>query len=461
MIELKTYKFSDLYEMSSGISSKPEQAGHGTPFLSFSTVFNNQVLPDVLPDLMDVSLKEQKTYSILEGDIFLTRTSETLDELGMSSVAIRSYPEATYSGFLKRLRPIQKGITYPKFMAFYLRSKLFRKTMSNNAIMTLRASLNEQIFSYLDLLLPPYDVQKEIGDYLFSTLEKEKLNNKINVELEGMAKLLYDYWFVQFDFPMSEEQAEAIGKPATAGRPYKSSGGKMVYNETLKREIPEGWEVKKLKEFAKTGSGGTPLKSKPEYYEDGTIPWINSGEVNAPFIVSAKKFITQEGLKESSAKLFAKGTILMAMYGATAGKVSFMDIEACTNQAVCAVMPTADFYKEFVKLSLEDLYQYLVSLSSGSARDNLSQDKIKELKFAMPPDFLLKEFHQKVNSSMLQILLNMKQNQKLSALRDWLLPMLMNGQVTVGEGLSASGFSGLVDEQDLSMMAEDRGEYGK
>lgn len=132
MNRLKTYKFSELYEMSSGISSKKEQAGHGSPFLSFSTVFNNEIIPDELPDLMDTSDKEKKTYSIIEGDIFLTRTSETLDELGMSSVAVKDYPNASYSGFLKRLRPLQKDVTYAKFMAFHLRIKKLEKEIQGN-----------------------------------------------------------------------------------------------------------------------------------------------------------------------------------------------------------------------------------------------------------------------------------------------------------------------------------------
>ena len=160
MNSLKNYKFDELYEISSGISSKPEQAGHGFPFISFSTVFDNYFLPSSLPDLMDTSEKERITYSVKEGDIFLTRTSETLDELGMSCVAVKDMPNTTYSGFLKRLRPTQQDITYHKFMAFYLRSNLFRKAMKNNALMTLRASFNEQIFSYLDLILPEYKQQQ-------------------------------------------------------------------------------------------------------------------------------------------------------------------------------------------------------------------------------------------------------------------------------------------------------------
>jgi len=273
-----------------------------------------------------------------------------------------------------------------------------------------------------DMAVPAIEdknIQIAVRQLLKSIDKKIELNNKINAELEAMAKLIYDYWFVQFDFPDTND------------KPYKSSGGKMVFNEELKREIPDGWQVKKIKDIASTGSGGTPLKSKKEYYDNGNIPWINSGEVNEPFITQAKKFITEFGVEKSSAKLFSRGTILMAMYGATAGKVSFINFEATTNQAICAINPHDENYNFYLKFGLEDLYDYLVSLSSGSARDNLSQAKIKELMFSIPTDEWLGKYHLKVQPMMSKILSNMKENNQLIALRDWLLPMLMNGQVTV------------------------------
>lgn len=162
--------------MASGISSTKEQAGHGSPFVSFSTVFNNYFLPDTLPDLMDTSLKEQEIYSIKKGDILITRTSETIDELAMSCVAAKDYPCATYSGFTKRLRPKTAGMAYHKYLAFYLRSELFRKAVTNNAFMTLRASFNEDIFSFLNLYLPEYKEQVKIGDMLYSMEQKIQIN---------------------------------------------------------------------------------------------------------------------------------------------------------------------------------------------------------------------------------------------------------------------------------------------
>ena len=183
MNKIKKYKFCDLYAMASGISSAKEQAGHGAPFLSFGTVFNNYFLPENLTDKMDTTIEEQNTFSIKKGDVFVTRTSETIDELAMSSVALKDYPNATYSGFVKRLRPKTTGIVYDKFLAFYLRSKLFRKTMTNNATMTLRASFNEDIFSFLYLYLPSYEEQKKIGDLLYNIEMKMLANKKINDNL--------------------------------------------------------------------------------------------------------------------------------------------------------------------------------------------------------------------------------------------------------------------------------------
>lgn len=201
MSKLKKYKLNELYEISSGISTKPEQYGVGSPFLSFRTIFNNYFIPEKLNEFMNTTESEQKTYSVKKGDLFLTRTSETLDELAMSCVALKDYPETTFSGFAKRLRPIKNDITYDKFMGFFLRSKYFRKIIDNNASMTLRASFNEKIFSYLNIELPEYNEQVKIGDLLHLFEEKIKLNNKINLELENIAKNLYNYWFIQFDFP--------------------------------------------------------------------------------------------------------------------------------------------------------------------------------------------------------------------------------------------------------------------
>ena len=173
----------------------------------------------------------------------------------------------------------------------------------------------------------------------------------------------------------------------------------------------------KLGDIAKTGSGGTPKSTVAEYYENGNIPWINSGELNNPFISSTSNFITQKGYDNSSAKLFPPQTVLLAMYGATAGKASLLEFEACTNQAICAIMPNQDILlPRFLKYKLDTMYNYLVGLSTGSARDNLSQDGIKALELCIPPLSEQKKIASVLSALDDKIALNKKMNQKLEAM---------------------------------------------
>ena len=426
MNKLAYHKFADLYRMNSGISSKPEQAGHGAPFLSFSTVFNNYFLPEKLADRMDSSEIEQEKYSIQEGDIFLTRTSEVIDELGMSSVALKSHPNATYSGFLKRLRPIQEDTIYPKFIAFYLRSPLFRKTMTNNAVLTLRASLNEDIFSYLNLVLPKYSEQVKAGDFLYLLSQKIECNNRINAELEAMAKTLYDYWFVQFNFPDHN------------GQPYKSSGGKMVYNSTLKRQIPAGWDICNLSDIiSRSGTGLNPrdnfkLGSGENYYV--TIKNINNGKI----ILDEKC----DKIDDEAIAIIDRRSQLQP------GDILFTSIEPVgvtylihekpinwnINESVFTLRPdynvmTSEFL--YLLLSSSEMKAFTKNVSSGSVHKGIRHGVLKTFKLPCDSKSIVDDFSKTIKPILRKIFVLDCENQHLTQLRDWLLPMLMNSQVTV------------------------------
>lgn len=405
--------------MSSGISSTKEQAGHGSPFLSFSTVFNNYYVPDKLTDQMATSDREKKIYSIKNGDIFLTRTSEVVDELGMSCVAVKDYPNASFSGFLKRLRPMQSNITYPKFMAFYLRSPMFRKVMTNNAVMTLRASLNEAIFSYLDLLLPDFDDQVKAGDLLYLLNEKIELNNRINAELEAMAKTLYEYWFVQFDFPDAK------------GKPYKASGGKMVYNPILKRKIPEGWEPNSVLVVADLLGGGTPAKARPEYW-NGTIPFFTPSDSDKNiFSVATEDYITEEGLKKSSTRLFEKYTVFITARGSV-GRLALNAVPMAMNQSCYALKAKHGISYTFLFFLTKELIHHLEVKASGSVFNSIVSNDIELTNLALPRDRkIIEKFAAIAEPVFEKIEAATRENKELFSLRDWLLPMLMNGQVKV------------------------------
>jgi restriction endonuclease S subunit len=141
--------------------------------------------------------------------------------------------------------------------------------------------------------------------------------------------------------------------------------------------------IETIGKIADTDSGGTPLKKHQHYYAGGSIPWLNSGEVNGE-IYESTNFITEEGLKNSNAKKFPKGSLLIAMYGATAGKVGILNFESTTNQAICALLPNSGYSTKFMYYQLKLMYKELLALRTGVARDNLSQEKIRAIKIKKP-----------------------------------------------------------------------------
>lgn len=411
MNKIIKYPFSQLYDMASGISSTKEQAGHGSPFVSFSTVFNNYFLPDALPDLMDTSIKEQETYSIKEGDILITRTSETIDELAMSCVAVKDYPRATYSGFTKRLRPKTAGIAYHKYLAFYLRSQLFRKAVTNNAFMTLRASFNEDIFSFLNLYLPEYKEQVKIGDMLYSMEQKIQLNKRICAELEAMAKTLYNYWFTQFDFPDEN------------GKPYRSSGGEMVWNDQLKRKIPKGWSAGQLSDIANITMGQSPSGDTYNENGSGTIFYQGCTDFGTRFPVPR--------VYTSAPTRFAKaGDILMSVR-APVGTLNIAMEDCCIGRGLAAL--NSKFGSQLHLLYTLSGFRQLFDVMDGNGTTfgSITKDTLFEMKVVIPRRDQIKSFEEMVQPIEQKIRVAEQENRELTKLRDWLLPVLMNGQATV------------------------------
>lgn len=411
MSKIIKYPFSQLYDMASGISSTKEQAGHGSPFVSFSTVFNNYFLPDALPDLMDTSIKEQETYSIKKGDILITRTSETIDELAMSCVAVKDYPRATYSGFTKRLRPKTAGIAYHKYLAFYLRSQLFRKAVTNNAFMTLRASFNEDIFSFLNLYLPEYKEQVKIGDMLYSMEQKIQLNKRICAELEAMAKTLYNYWFTQFDFPDEN------------GKPYRSSGGEMVWNDQLKRKIPKGWSAGQLSDIANITMGQSPSGDTYNENGSGTIFYQGCTDFGTRFPVPR--------VYTSAPTRFAKaGDILMSVR-APVGTLNIAMEDCCIGRGLAAL--NSKFGSQLHLLYTLSGFKQLFDVMDGNGTTfgSITKDTLFEMKVVIPRRDQIKSFEEMVQPIEQKIRVAEQENRELTKLRDWLLPMLMNGQAAV------------------------------
>jgi type I restriction enzyme S subunit len=299
------------------------------------------------------------------------------------------------------------------------------------------------VLKTLQIWLPEIDTQKQISKVLSDLDAKIEVNNKINQELEAMAKLIYDYWFVQFDFPFDFAQ----GKPSLNGKPYKSSGGKMVFNQKLKRELPDGWKVNTIKQVLKTDLGGTP-STKVSSYWNGTIPWLNSGEIaDFPLITSELK-VTQDGINNSATTLMPSGSCVLSITRHL--RPSVLAVDSCVNQSVVGFFESDSLKSSYIYPYLVNEIPRLMSLRTGAQQPHINKGIVDASFILSPPTLILEEYYELVDSKYKKIINNAFQNQKLAELRDWLLPMLMNGQVTVGEA-----------REELGMVAEDNGKYGK
>ena len=168
-------------------------------------------------------------------------------------------------------------------------------------------------------------------------------------------------------------------------------------------KLPQGWVECQLGEVFETSSGGTPKRGNPEYYQNGTIPWLKSGELNNSIIYSSEEFITEEGLNNSSAKIFPKGSLLIALYGATVGKLGILDFDSATNQAVCCIYQNAYYNRDFLFYYLLFKKEYLVNQGKGGAQPNISQEIVKSLIIPFPPLKEQKQIVEKIESEFAKI----------------------------------------------------------
>ena len=289
--------------------------------------------------------------------------------------------------------------------------------------------------------------QKQIAKVLSDLDAKIEVNNKINQELEAMAKLIYDYWFVQFDFPFDFAQ----GKPDPNGKPYKSSGGKMVYNKELKREIPEGWEVGTLLDIANYQNGIACQKFRP--IDETYLPVIKIKEMRDGYTDKTEKVRLDV---PDRVKIF-DGDVLFS-WSASLEVIIWSGGKGALNQHIFKV--TSDNYpKSYYYFELLNYLQHFKMIADlrKTTMGHITQDHLKQSRISIPPYDLCFRLEEKIGPILKSIVSNRQQNQKLSELRDWLLPMLMNGQVTVAN--DELGITNAELGNDLGMVAEETQEY--
>ena len=320
--------------------------------------------------------------------------------------------------------------------AFYLFNYLKRLDLSNLNSGTGVPSMTFGAYYNVKVQLPDLPTQQKIASVLFALDDKIELNNKINTELEDMAKTLYDYWFVQFDFPDAN------------GKPYKSSGGKMVYNEVLKREIPKGWEVKSLLDIANFINGLACQKYRP--IDENSLPVIKIREMNDG--ISAN---TERVRKDIPSKyIIDDGDVLFSWSASLDVKIWSEGIGGL-NQHIFKVT-SSKYPKSYCYFELLNYLRHFKMMAElrKTTMGHITQEHLRDSKITVPSLDVINELDDILKPIFQKILISKKQNQELASLRDWLLPMLMNGQVMV-----AGAYKEV--EEKLGLVAEGEVKYDK
>ena len=297
----------------------------------------------------------------------------------------------------------------------------------------------EQIMRYELPVFSPQE-QENIGNIVISITEKLRLNRAINHNLEEVARLLYDHWFIQFDFPDEN------------GNPYKSSGGKMVWNEKLKREIPASWEAKQIDDIAEVFNGATPSTANEQNY-GGNVVWITPKDLSdqkQKFVYQGERNISQMGYDSCSTHLLPINTILMSSR-APIGLLSIVKKELCTNQGFKNFVLKEGNMAAYMYYYLQTHIRQIDQLGTGTTFKEVSREDMLKFPILKPSDEVLSLWEEKVaalNDRQLEL---QKENENLTKLRDELLPLLMNGQVSLNYDLSAFSSSSV---QNLLSVAE-------
>lgn len=375
-------KLGELYEVHNGLSKAGKFFGEGYPFLTFSTVFNNYFIPKQITDLVQSTEKEQESYSIRRGDVFVTRTSETSDELGMSCVALKDYPMATYNGFTKRMRPITNRV-FPEYIGYYMRLPSFRGEFRAFSTMTTRASLRNEDLLGLEVKLPSIEIQKQIAGIL-SVYDDLIENNQKQIKLlEEAAQRLYKEWFVDLRFPGHE-------------------------NTKIVDGVPEGWRRGLLKELISVNYG----KDHKKVPDDGNIPVYGSGGL----------------MRKCNKSLFSGEAVLIPRKGSL-NNIMYVDETFWTVDTMFyATMKqphTAVFVYFFVKAF--DMY----SMNIGAAVPSMTTKILDAMDVVIPDKETLEKFDKYAKVYFNKIKTLQGQNEQLKTARDLLLPKLMSGEVEV------------------------------
>ena len=399
---------------------------------NFVDVYHNWAITDnISQGFMVATANENQVvrFSVKKGMIAITKDSETRNDIGIPTYIADDLTDVVLGYHCALIKP-DETILEGKYLNVVLHTEYAKRYFEANASGSgQRYTLTNEIIAGFPVPLPTIEEQRKIGN-LFSTIDKKiENNNAICVDLEGMAKLLYDYWFVQFDFPDEN------------GKPYKSSGGKMVWNEKLKREIPEGWEVIRLGDYITANRG---ISYNSTTLEENGVPMINLASFNVDSTYKASGLKTYSGAYGED-QVLRPYDLVMCNTQQTAidpakdiiGKAllvpDIFDGDIVSSHHVTTIHVADDAFKYYLHAESKTtwFHKYVAGFASGTNILGLDFNGVLNYKMPIPPKEIMSKFANISHSSEARKNEVIRENADLVGLRDFLLPMLMNGQVKV------------------------------
>lgn len=348
--------------------------------LMVSQLLGLSISKQFIPSVANTIGTNMKNYKIIRKNQFACSLMQVRRDKKIPVALLNGFDEAIISQAYPVFEIMNENELLPEYLMMWFSRSEFDRHACFLAVGGVRGSLEWEDFLEMELPIPSIEKQREIVDEYNTIVNRIKLNEELNKKLEETAQAIYKHWFVNFNFPDLN------------GKPYKENGGAMVFNEELGKEIPEGWEVKNVREFSsEMKSGGTPNRSINEYWDSNDYPWLKTGELKNSVVIKAEEYISKQGLRESSAKLLPINSVLVAMYGQgeTKGQVGYLKIPSATNQACCAMICQNEKRATYLYYHLRVNRDDIVSVAIGGAQPNLSKEIIENLILIEPKQSIL------------------------------------------------------------------------
>lgn len=420
---MKRFRLGDLATVEiSGIDKKTKEGESAVRLCNFTDVYYNWAITKyIYNDLMLASASDSdiETFTLKKGQVAITKDSETRDDIGVATYIADDFDDVVLGYHCALITPradiSEEEKIYGKYLNALLHTKYAQKYFSNNSTGSgQRYTLSKEAVEDMPVYLPTYKEQVRIGNYLSDIDRKIEINNLINSDIEDMAKQIYDYWFVQFDFPDEK------------GQPYKSSGGKMVWNETLKREIPEGWNLVPLTSYLGT------------FVEKITPNNVDPKDNYAPIEVLPRRkmsFNECAPIEEAVSSLcrFKKKHILLSNRRVYFHKVCIAAFDGITRDTVIVLNPVSNSLLGYAYQLVNDdaFIEYATRHSYGIEQPVLSWESAKIYNTLKPTNNLDEKYSKYIDPFINTVLINEAEIASLRVQRESLLPILLNGQVTI------------------------------